>query len=74
MPSSIDFSIDCLHSARGADLYARCTVERIGRRVAQVQIRCEQPRRGVAMLAAVTNDARHVVALARAHLQLGEAT
>ena len=55
---SIDFSIDYLRSAHTEDSYAACAVERLGRRVAQVQIRCWQA------------DAAKPVALARAHFLL----
>lgn len=58
VPKSIDFSIDYLRSAHAEDCYAACDVARLGRRVAQVQIRCWQGA-----------DAR-TVALARAHFLL----
>ncbi len=58
VPKSIDFSIDYLRSAHAEDSYANCAVERLGRRVAQVQIRCWQ-----------ANPAKPV-ALARAHFLL----
>ncbi|MDE0855460.1 MAG: PaaI family thioesterase [Nevskia sp.] len=58
VPKSIDFSIDYLRSAHAEDAYASCAVERLGRRVAQVQIRCWQA------------DAAKPVALARAHFLL----
>lgn len=58
VPKSIDFSIDYLRSAHAEDSYASCAVERLGRRVAQVQIRCWQ-----------ANPAKPV-ALARAHFLL----
>lgn len=58
VPKSIDFSIDYLRSAHAEDSYAVCAVERLGRRVAQVQIRCWQA------------DAAKPVALARAHFLL----
>lgn len=60
IPRSIDFSIDYLRSARTVTLEARCHVERIGRRVAQVQIRCTQSE----------DDGERCVAVARAHFQL----
>lgn len=62
IPRSIDFSIDYLHSAHTTTLDAQCTVERIGRRVAQVQIRCTQGQ----------DDAGRPrsIAVARAHFQL----
>lgn len=58
VPKSIDFSIDYLRSAHAEDSYAACAVERLGRRVAQVQIRCWQA------------DPARPVALARAHFLL----
>jgi uncharacterized protein (TIGR00369 family) len=58
VPKSIDFSIDYLRSAQPLDTLAVCAVERLGRRVAQVQIRCWQ------------NEPDKPVALARAHFLL----
>jgi uncharacterized protein (TIGR00369 family) len=58
VPKSIDFSIDYLRSAQALDSYAACAVERLGRRVAQVQIRCWQA------------EPAKPVALARAHFLL----
>jgi uncharacterized protein (TIGR00369 family) len=58
VPKSIDFSIDYLRSAQAEDSFAACAVERLGRRVAQVQIRCWQ------------SDAARPVALGRAHFLL----
>ena len=58
VPKSIDFSIDYLRSAHAEDSWASCSVERLGRRVAQVQIRCWQ------------GDHAKPVALARAHFLL----
>ncbi len=51
IPKSIDFSIDYLRSARTIESHAACEVERLGRRVAQVQIRCwqEQPDKPIAL-------------------------
>jgi uncharacterized protein (TIGR00369 family) len=60
VPKSIDFSIDYLRSAHAEDSWASCAVERLGRRVAQVQIRCWQ------------SDAARPVALARAHFLLAD--
>lgn len=62
IPRSIDFSIDYLHSAHTTTLDAQCAVERIGRRIAQVQIRCTQGQ----------DDAGRPrsIAVARAHFQL----
>ena len=60
VPKSIDFSIDYLRSAHAEDSYASCAVERLGRRVAQVQIRCWQ------------SDPARPVALARAHFLLAD--
>lgn len=42
IPKTVDFSIDYLQSAHAADLQAECTVERLGHRVAQVQVRVTQ--------------------------------
>jgi len=58
VPKSIDFSIDYLRSAHAEDSWAACSVQRLGRRVAQVQIRCWQ------------SDPAAPVALARAHFLL----
>jgi uncharacterized protein (TIGR00369 family) len=58
LPKSIDFSIDYLHSAHAEETFAACAVERLGRRVAQVQVRCWQ------------RDPETPVALARAHFLL----
>ena len=58
LPKSIDFSLDYLRSAQAVDSYAACAVERLGRRVAQVQVRCWQA------------DPAKPVALARAHFLL----
>lgn len=58
VPKSIDFSIDYLRSARAEESYAACAVERLGRRVAQVQVRCWQ------------SNPEEPVALARAHFLL----
>lgn len=58
VPMNIDFSIDYLHSARTVELHAACTVERLGRRVAQVQVRCWQ------------DDAQKPIAIARTHFLL----
>lgn len=58
VPKSIDFSIDYLRSAQCVDTLAVCTVTRLGRRVAQVQIRCWQ------------DDITRTVAVARAHFLL----
>jgi Uncharacterized protein, possibly involved in aromatic compounds catabolism len=72
LPKSIDFSIDYLRSAQAADLEASCEVERLGRRVAQVQIRCTQvplPSRGAQPEPAAE---AHTVAVARAHFLLGD--
>ena len=60
VPKSIDFSIDYLRSAHAEDSWAACAVERLGRRVAQVQIRCWQA------------DPARPVALARAHFLLAD--
>lgn len=58
VPKSIDFSIDYLRSARPEDSYAACELTRLGRRVAQVQVRCWQ------------SEETKPVALARAHFLL----
>ena len=65
VPKSIDFSIDYLRSANAVDSHARCEVARLGRRVAQVQIRCWQDEKGHE---GKTRD----VAVARAHFLLGD--
>ncbi|HXG29513.1 MAG TPA: PaaI family thioesterase [Nevskiales bacterium] len=59
IPKTIDFSIDYLRSAGPRESLARCEVTRLGRRVAQVQIRCWQ------------ENAAVPVAVARAHFLLG---
>jgi uncharacterized protein (TIGR00369 family) len=58
IPKTIDFSIDYLRSAGPRESHARCEVTRLGRRVAQVQVRCWQENPEVP------------VALARTHLLL----
>jgi uncharacterized protein (TIGR00369 family) len=58
VPKSIDFSIDYLRSAQAQETFAACEVERLGRRVAQVQIRCWQA------------DENKPAAVARAHFLL----
>lgn len=58
IPKSVDFSIDYLRAAHPVLTHAACEVERLGRRVAQVQIRCWQ------------DDAAKPIALARAHFLL----
>jgi uncharacterized protein (TIGR00369 family) len=60
VPKSIDFSIDYLRSAHAEESYAACAVERLGRRVAQVQVRCWQ------------SNPEAPVALARAHFLLAD--
>lgn len=55
-PRFIDFSIDYLSHAVPEDLLARCSFQRIGRRVAAVSISCWQ------------SDENTPVAVARAHL------
>lgn len=59
LPKLVDFSIDYLSSAGPLDLYARCEVHRVGRRIATVGIRCWQ------------NDAEVPVALSRTHVFIG---
>lgn len=51
LPKIIDFSIDYLRSARLQPTYASCELERSGRRVALVRIRCwqEAPDKPVAL-------------------------
>lgn len=61
LPSTVDFSIDYLRSAGARDSYARCEATRLGRRVAQVQVRCWQ------------TDETRPVSVARAHFLLAEA-
>ena len=58
LPSTVDFSIDYLRSAGARDSHARCEATRLGRRVAQVQVKCWQ-----------TDEARPV-SVARAHFLL----
>lgn len=58
LPKTIDFSIDYLRSARTVDSYAAAQVQRLGSRVAQVQVRCWQA------------EEDKPVALARAHFLL----
>lgn len=58
MPKSIDFAIDYLLSGRPQDLYADCSISRLGSRVAQTQIRCWQ------------TDPSKPIAVARAHFLL----
>ena len=55
-PKLVDFSIDYLSSAGPGDLFARCEMHRVGRRVAAVGIRCWQ------------QDPDAPVALGRAHV------
>ncbi len=55
-PKLVDFSIDYLSSAGPFDLFARCEMHRVGRRVAAVGIRCWQ------------HDPDAPVALGRAHV------
>lgn len=59
-PKLVDFSIDYLSSAGPADLFARCEVHRIGRRIAAVGVRCWQ------------QDPNRPLALGRAHLYVAE--
>lgn len=58
VPKSIDFSIDYLRSAQCIDMRAVCSVTRLGRRVAQVQVRCWQ------------EDIERTTAVARSHFLL----
>lgn len=62
LPKLVNFSIDYLNSAGPLDLYARCEVHRVGRRIATVGIRCWQ------------NDTKVPVALSRAHIFIGPPT
>ncbi len=55
-PKLVDFSIDYLSSAGPLDLFARCEMHRVGKRVAAVGIRCWQ------------QDPDAPVALGRAHV------
>lgn len=59
-PRFIDFSVDYLSHAGPGDLHARCSFQRIGRRVAAVSISCWQ------------SDENAPVATARAHLLAGQ--
>ncbi|AMN46260.1 hypothetical protein ACG33_03890 [Steroidobacter denitrificans] len=58
-PRFINFSIDYLSQAKPQDLLARCSFQRVGRRVAAVSISCWQ------------SDESAPVTLARAHLFVG---
>lgn len=60
-PRFIDFSIDYLKHAGPQDLFARCSFQRVGRRVAAVSVCCWQ------------TDESAPVAVARAHLHVGAA-
>jgi uncharacterized protein (TIGR00369 family) len=55
-PKLVDFSIDYVSSAGPADLYARCEMHRVGKRIAAVGVRCWQ------------QSADAPVALGRAHV------
>jgi uncharacterized protein (TIGR00369 family) len=68
VPKSVDFSIDYLRPAQAQDSYASCEIERLGRRVAQLQIRCTQ--RSADASEPNSPGAERVVALARAHFLL----
>ena len=61
-PRFIDFSIDYLSHAGPKPLHARCSFQRIGRRVAAVSVGCWQ------------SDESAPVAVARAHLFVGQTT
>ena len=61
-PRFIDFSIDYLKHAGPKDLHARCSFQRVGRRVAAVSVSCWQA------------DESAPVTVARAHLFVGETT
>jgi uncharacterized protein (TIGR00369 family) len=58
LPKIVDFATDYLRSARAVDSYAAAVVQRLGSRVAQVQVRCWQ------------DDAERPVAVARTHFLL----
>lgn len=70
VPKSVDFSIDYLRPAKAQDSFASCEIERLGRRVAQLQIRCTQ--RGPDGSESQAAGSERVVALARAHFLLEE--
>lgn len=71
VPKSIDFSIDYLRSANAVDSFVTCEVARLGRRVAQVQIRCWQGAKNAADTDGIdTEPGQRLVALARAHFLL----
>lgn len=71
VPKSIDFSIDYLRSANAVDSLVSCDVARLGRRVAQVQIRCWQAAKTPADAdEADAEPGQRLVALARAHFLL----
>lgn len=59
-PRFIDFSLDYLSHAGPKDLHARCSFQRVGRRVAAVSVSCWQ------------SDECAPIAVARAHLFVGE--
>src|SRR4029453_7325282 len=42
IPKTIDVTIECLRSARAQDTYARATLRKLGRRVANVQVEAWQ--------------------------------
>ena len=60
LPKTIDFSIDYLRTGRAQDLTAACTVTRLGKRVAHVQVTAWQ------------EDPTRPIAVARAHFLLAE--
>ena len=72
IPKSVDFSIDYLRGAQPRTLHAACQVQRLGRRVAQVQIQALQhsERQADADNTQAPTDAPRTVALARAHFLL----
>lgn len=61
-PKGIDFSIDYLRSGKPVETFAACETVRVGSRVALVQVRCWQ------------RSPDYPIAVARAHLLLGERT
>lgn len=62
IPKTIDFTIDYLRAGHVRDSYAECSITRLGRRVANVQIQAWQVRRD------------DPIAIARAHFLLSEET
>lgn len=60
IPRTVDFSVDYLRPGRADILYARCTITKHGKRVANVQMKAWQ------------EDSEKPVAVARSHFLLSE--